>query len=281
MFRLAQALIDAAPPEPDYALWRADFGTDRRDAAGVLALALETGSTAVNADFLLSRAALPADTVSTQEAAWSLMAAHALVDDLRDTGITVDGATPAGPLVWLREGGAGAAPVAIANGGGAPVDITLTAFGVPATPEPAGGNGFAITRGWYRLDGSPAKLAEVPVGTRLVAVLTVQPLGRQAGRLIVDDPLPAGFEIDNPNLLRGGDIATLDWLETATAESAQFLQDRFVAAVNQDGDQSFRLAYILRAVSPGTYHHPAASVEDMYRPNFRARTDTGRITITP
>ncbi len=281
MFRRAQALIDTAPPEPDYALWRADFGTNRRDAAGVLALALETGSTAVNADFLLSRAALPADTVSTQEAAWSLMAAHALVDDLRDTGITVDGAAPAGPLVWLREGGAGAAPVAIANGGGAPVDITLTAFGVPATPEPAGGNGFAITRGWYRLDGSPAKLDEVPVGTRLVAVLTVQPLGRQAGRLIVDDPLPAGFEIDNPNLLRGGDIATLDWLETATAESAQFLQDRFVAAVNQDGDQSFRLAYILRAVSPGTYHHPAASVEDMYRPNFRARTDTGRITITP
>jgi uncharacterized protein YfaS (alpha-2-macroglobulin family) len=280
MFRRAQALTDSTAPEPDYTLWRADFGTARRDAAGVLALALETGSAAVNADVLLSRLALPADTVSTQEAAWSLMAAHALIDDLRDTAITVDGAPPAGPLVWLRERGAAAAPVAIANGGAAPVDITLTAFGVPATPEPAGGKGYAITRDWYRMDGTPATAAELPAGTRLVAVLTVQPLGRQAGRLVVTDPLPAGFEIDNPNLLAAGDIGTLGWLDTAPAESAQFLQDRFVAAVNQDGDQPFRLAYVLRAVSPGTFHQPAASVEDMYRPDFRAQSASGRITIT-
>ena len=280
MFRRARSMIEKAQPDRDTALWRADFGTERRDAAGVLALALDSGSAVIDTESLLSRIALPASTVSTQEAAWSLMAAHALQDDLRSTAITVDGQPPAGPLVWLREADRAGVPVAVANTGTSPVDVTLTAFGVPAADEPAGGNGYAISRTWYALDGTPVTATDVPVGTRLVAVLTVEPFGRQAGRLIVNDPLPAGFEIDNPNLLRGGDIAALDWLDTAPAETAQFLQDRFVAAVTRDGEDSFRLAYILRAVSPGTYRHPAASVEDMYRPALRARTAPGRITVT-
>jgi uncharacterized protein YfaS (alpha-2-macroglobulin family) len=279
MFQRAQKLIEGAPPEPDYAYWRADYGTNRRDAAAVLALALESGSTAIDQSWLLSRASAPTDTVSTQEAAWSLMAANALIDDLRDTDLTIDGTPPEGPLVWLRDSDTARAPVVIANTGDTATDITLTTFGVPTEPEPAGGNGFAITRAWYTLDGQQAKLSRVPVGTRLVAVVTVQPFGRQAGRLMVNDPLPAGFEIDNPNLLRGGDISGLEWLETITAESAQFRQDRFLAAVNWDSDQTFRLAYVIRAVSPGTFHHPAASVEDMYRPQIRARSDTGRVSI--
>jgi hypothetical protein len=53
-------------------------------------------------------------------------------------------------------------------------------------------------------------------GTRLVTVLEVTPGEQSEARLMVDDPLPAGFEIDNPNLLRGGDIRALDWLEVLT-----------------------------------------------------------------
>jgi uncharacterized protein YfaS (alpha-2-macroglobulin family) len=41
------------------------------------------------------------------------------------------------------------------------------------------------------------------------------------------------------------------------------------------------LAYIVRAVSPGQFHHPAATVEDMYRPEFRAWTDSGRVEVVP
>jgi uncharacterized protein YfaS (alpha-2-macroglobulin family) len=280
MFRRAQKLIETAAPEPDFAVWRADYGTNRRDAAAVLALGLESGSTAVNADYLLSRISTPSDTVSTQEAAWSLMAANALIDDLRDTGLTVDGAPPSGPLVWLRDAETARAPVAIANTGDGPTQITLTTFGVPSEPEPASGNGFAITRAYYTLDGEPVTPDAVATGTRLVAVLTVQPFGRQGGRFIVNDPLPAGFEIDNPNLLRGGDISALDWLDPVSTRTAQFLQERFVAAVDWDSSDIFRLAYIVRAVSPGTYHHPAASIEDMYRPQIRARSETGTLTVT-
>ena len=44
--------------------------------------------------------------------------------------------------------------------------------------------------------------------------------------------------------------------------------------------EPFRLAYIVRAISPGTFRQPAASVEDMYRPDYRARTAAGRVTVT-
>ena len=43
---------------------------------------------------------------------------------------------------------------------------------------------------------------------------------------------------------------------------------------------SDKLAYMVRAISPGQFHHPAASVEDMYRPQMRANTDPGRVTIS-
>ena len=36
---------------------------------------------------------------------------------------------------------------------------------------------------------------------------------------------------------------------------------------------------MMRAVSPGSFHHPAAVVEDMYRPDFRARTNVGRVVV--
>ncbi len=43
---------------------------------------------------------------------------------------------------------------------------------------------------------------------------------------------------------------------------------------------SATLAYIVRAVSPGTFVHPAATVEDMYRPERYARTAAGTLTVS-
>jgi uncharacterized protein YfaS (alpha-2-macroglobulin family) len=37
----------------------------------------------------------------------------------------------------------------------------------------------------------------------------------------------------------------------------------------------------VRATTPGSFHHPAARVEDMYRPDMRAWTGAGRVTVAP
>jgi uncharacterized protein YfaS (alpha-2-macroglobulin family) len=220
--------------------------------------------------------------LSTQESVWTLLAAHALLGKARVDGITINGQAVDGPLVRVIEDDtSGGAALAVRNGSGKPTVLTLTTFGVPRVPEPAGGNGYTIDRSYFTMEGDPVDPSKVRTGDRLVVVLTVDPFGKGEARLIVDDPLPAGFEIDNPNLLQSGDIGALGWLELDVyPESTEFRQERFIAAVNWRSDKVFRLAYIVRAISPGTYHHPAASVADMYRPQFNAHTDAGTVVVS-
>ncbi|MGB8812917.1 MAG: alpha-2-macroglobulin family protein, partial [Paracoccaceae bacterium] len=279
MFRKAAAAMDAlAKPETEQ-YFRADYGTNYRDAAAVLMLAVEAGSNAIDREALTTRVATQGTALSTQEATWALLATNALIDRPGGEGITIDGKPAEGPLVRVLD--ASGAPVEVTNGSGATTTLTVTTYGVPSEPEAAGGNGYAITRSYYTLDGEAASLDDLKVGTRLVTVLEITPFGTGEARLMVADPLPAGFEIDNPNLIRAGSIGALDWLNlTEEVAYSEFRQDRFLTAVDRYGNEPFRLAYVVRAISPGVFHHPAASVEDMYRPDFRARSDVGQITIS-
>ena len=47
-----------------------------------------------------------------------------------------------------------------------------------------------------------------------------------------------------------------------------------------DAAASATVAYIVRAVTPGKFIHPAATIEDMYRPERYARTGAGTLNIT-
>lgn len=276
MFARAAAALDAGATEVEQ-VFRADYGTTYRDAAAVLTLAVEAGSNAIDREALTDRIAT-SGVLSTQESTWALLAANALIDRPDVTGVTIDGAPAEGPLVEVRA--LGAAPIAVANGG-AETTLTVTTFGVPEGDEAASGNGYAISRSYYALDGTPVDASSVKVGTRMLAVLEVTPFGRGEARLMVADPLPAGFEIDNPNLMTAGAVPALEGLGLLdVVNHAEYRQDRFLAAVDRMDSTPFRLAYVVRAVSPGTFRHPAASVEDMYRPDFRAVGETGRVSVT-
>lgn len=279
MFARAARMLQAAPATEGQ-LWRADYGSALRDRAAVLALAAEAGSKAVPLDEVGTAVAdsLRQQRLSTQEAAWVLMSTNALIDRPGAEGFTVNGAPVTGPLLHVLDDTD--APLEITNGSNRAQVLTLTTTGVPQVPEPAGGKGYTLTRSYYTPEGAPVDTGSVAQGTRLVAVLEITPHGGGAARLIVADPLPAGFEIDNPNLIRGGDLAGLDWLSLAQdTQMTEFRQDRFLAALDWDQDAPVRLAYMVRAVTPGDFHHPAASVEDMYRPDFRAQTATGRVAV--
>ncbi|MGH1355498.1 MAG: alpha-2-macroglobulin family protein [Thalassovita sp.] len=278
MFTRAASLIKPMQ-EGSANIWRADYGTHLRDAAAVLTLAVESGSSAVDTDALAGRIGRVQRGLSTQESVWALMAAHAMVTDPGVSGLEIDGVPATGPLVRMLEDRVTLKPAEIHNTRPQPVQITLTTTGVPEVPEQAGGYGYGIERQFFTPDGQALSLDQVQTGQRIVVVLTVTPYEKGGARLMVNDPLPAGLEIDNPRLLRTGDIREMDWLKTAWAENVEFRSDRFLAAVDWRTDEPFRLAYVVRAISPGSFHHPAATVEDMYRPQYHARTDTGRVTV--
>jgi hypothetical protein len=114
-----------------------------------------------------------------------------------------------------------------------------------------------------------------------VVVIKVREHNDWPSRILVNDLLPAGFEIDNPRLVGSAELKNFEWLGQTNAVHTEFRDDRFIAAFTrgQGGDRDYTLAYVVRAVTPGVFVHPAASVEDMYRPQLSARTASGFMEV--
>ncbi|HSI40327.1 MAG TPA: alpha-2-macroglobulin [Xanthobacteraceae bacterium] len=268
-------------------LGRADFGSVLRDAAGIATLASEAGfdDAARTARLRLAGAAALTGRSSTQEDAWTLLAARAAraAPGLR---LEVDGAPQDGVFArsYSRAELEGRS-VTLRNAGSAPVDVAVSIEGSPVAPEPPSAKGLTLARSYFTLAGQPADPAKVAQNQRLVVVLDIEEEEAAPTRLLLVDHLPAGFEIDNPKLVAGSDTGALSWLETtADPDHTEFRDDRFVAAfdLTQDAEEagSMRVAYVVRAVSPGRYAHPPATVEDMYRPDRFARTAAGAMEVT-
>ena len=321
----------------DYS-YRADYGSNLRDGAALVTLAAETGVVLKEQPRLANVVARAYETrsyTSTQEQAWMLLAAKALNDESKSLSLSMGGTSVNGPVVRsltpaeLKNGN-----LVITNDGDAATDAVITVLGAALHPEPPVSKGFTIERQAYTLDGKKIDLKSLTGGKAAVKqndrfVMTVKVTSKDpAGRVMIVDRLPAGFEIENPRLVDSGSIAGLSWLKsTAVPQHTEFRDDRFVAAFNfsnvrsdsgsdgggdggsdtpstvdgtnqdsvetpNDGSvttdgvslETYRtsatLAYIVRAVNPGTFVHPAATVEDMYRPERYARTAAGTLTVS-
>ncbi|MCJ2084784.1 alpha-2-macroglobulin family protein [Methylobacterium sp. E-005] len=285
--RVMDSALTALRAGRDTGLYRADYGSRLRDGAGLITLAAESGLTQ---GALGPVAALFGEeqqterATSTQENAWMVLAAESLSKEAEALSFDLDGAPQTGTLARVyREARLADRGVQLINTGRGPVQVAVTVNGNPLAPEPATAQGYTVERSFHRLDGSlvdPA--AGLRQNDRLVVVLKVTEAKAEAARLLLVDPLPAGLEIDNPKLL---DADVLQGLAFAKSDvqpvHTEFRDDRFVAAYDRDPSQSafFTVAYTVRAVSPGTYVHPGATVEDMYRPARFGRTATGRVTV--
>ncbi|TCK31528.1 hypothetical protein EV667_1638 [Ancylobacter aquaticus] len=265
---------------------RPDFGSMLRDAAGVATLAAEAGftGTARTARQRVAVAFVDTGPTSTQEDAWLLLAARALREG-RGIAVDVDGTAHSGlyeRTLTLQEL---ARPIVLTNRGTTPLDVAVSIDGPPVAPEPAAANGFALTRSYFTLAGVPADPAKVAQNQRLVVVLEAQEDEAAQSHVLLVDHLPAGFEIDNPSLAVGSDVGALAWLGDTTQPAHAEFRDAFFAAAfdrtqGSEEPELLRVAYIVRAVSPGRYAHPPAIVEDMYRPGRFARTGAGQTEVT-
>jgi uncharacterized protein YfaS (alpha-2-macroglobulin family) len=264
---------------------RTDYGTRMRDLAGVLALAAEFKPASVDLTDLASQLAKLRDRAgytSTQEDSWTLLAAAALGSASSDGSITLDG-EPLTGQVYRSFDQAGFTGVDIANTGNADTEAKVTVTGYPATAPAASNAGFTLSREYFLPDGTPIDPQAEPLAQneRLVVVLTVRPQQLGSGQYLLADPLPAGFEIENPDLSAGGGTADFSWLDLDGATHVESRTDQYVAAYRYFSEtDSFTTAYLVRAVSPGTFVLPGATVEDMYRPEFRANTEAGTIEVT-
>ncbi len=258
------------------------YGSKLRDMAAVAAVATRLNhDVARPATEELSRLVQNAEGTSTQEKAWMVVAAHELnrtvrkAPSTRNGSLEVDSRASFHRVVEpheLKDGG-----LKVRNVTDRPINLIVGVGGHPAVEEPRVSNGVTIARSVFTASGEPTSLQDLKQGDDLIVVLEGK-LAR-AGvqrRLLVVDLLPAGLEIQTV-ITDGDDYPGLG--EVDVPATVRLRDDRYVAAVTRKAGQTFRLAYLVRAVTPGRYRVPAAYVEDMYAPSIRARGAMAGLTI--
>jgi uncharacterized protein YfaS (alpha-2-macroglobulin family) len=278
----AERLFASALSQPARQPWWDDFGSALRDAAAIAVLLTEADMLRDRIPALLDRLP-PNETLprylSTQEMAWAVSAAAAVGRDGRPVSLALDGqAIPPAPRV-VRVLGANAQ---LRNVGAEPVWVTLSATGIPRNPLAAGREGMRITRRFFNRDGTPTNLDQV----RQNDVFFVQIEGRaetgQQHRALVAHLLPAGWEIEPMRLGTGVPEAYPFLGELSEPAGMAARDDRFAAAFDLTADApAFRTAFLVRAVTAGSFALPGAELFDMYRPRFFARQAEARIAILP
>jgi uncharacterized protein YfaS (alpha-2-macroglobulin family) len=267
-------------------VYRSDYGSRLRDGAATLALVAESGAGSEPIPALIrivDQERAGRRYTSTQEDGWMLMAANALINESGSLDLEENGVAVEGNLMRRYTGERlDSQPVTVTNRSDRAVDAVLTVSGVPSAPRGPESNGFTISRNYFDLDGNAVTVGEVGQNARMVAVIEVAEHNSWPSKVLVVDLLPAGFEIDNPSLITSANLSAFSWLpEDVNPAHVEFRDDRFVAAFERTGnsDPSFTLAYVVRAVTPGSYVHPPAYVEDMYRPYLTARGETARMQV--
>ncbi len=266
------------------------YQTPLRDRAGVLALAAETGFNDHVARFAeqIGEDTPEPDRLTTQEKAFMLLAVGGLSqeDGLR---LDVDGLgrnSDNDRRYFVNQEQVERGVSFRLRRGSSPVFRTVMVTGSPASaPRPASEK-LSATKRLRTLQGGRVNLADLTQGDQLVVTLTLAPRERRNNPVIVADLLPAGFEIET--VLRPADgnrefgpDGAFAWIgEIDAAETAEARDDRFVAAIDVV-DEERTLAYVVRAVTPGTYTMPGVVAEDMYRPDVFARSASSEITIAP
>jgi alpha-2-macroglobulin len=264
---------------------RLDYGSNLRDTAALLTLALEIDPASPHVPKLsaaLVRFQQGARWTSTQEDAWMLLAARALISSADAPKIEIAGKAFEGDYVKKFTEADLAGETRIVNKSNRDIDAVLTTTGVPSVPDPAGGNGFSIERNYYNFDGSVADLSALKQNDRVVVAIKVRQTNTWPSKIMVTDLLPSGLEIDNPGLVSSASLENFDFLTEAPANAyLEFRDDRFAASLTRDNNDNadVSFAYVARAVTPGSFVLPPALVEDMYRPYLNARTNAGVMEV--
>ncbi len=283
--------------------WRyRTYGSELRDRAALLALAARS-QRSVDELFALATQLQeryqPNMAVSTQEMAWLLVAAHHLKSRSAAFEFTLDGQRQqvtqgiwlsALPVDRLRQG------ITLSQNGTQALYYALSTAGFPLNDSGPSSHGLQLSRQFYTREGTPLTLEQLSQNEVVVAVLEgqMQKPYLPARRLLLVDLLTAGFELENA-ALGGANLRDLAWLgETLTGlidpEATQstgvvhvdLRDDRFIAQLDlSQEDNQFKVAYLMRAVTPGEYALPPSFVEDMYAPSAHARTAGARVKILP
>ena len=186
-------------------------------------------------------------------------------------------------------------PLTVSRGGTGRLYYSARLTTYTSAPQGALDQGLRVERTLQRLDDD-GKAVGAPVSTgnktitlesgRLVKVTLRLTSPTSRTYVAVDDALPAGLEPVNEafttsaqGVLDEADTGSGRWWGSFTHTETQ--DDRVVLFADQLRAGEHTYSYVARATTEGTFEHPPAEAEMMYRPETRGHTATGTLVVAP
>ena len=275
-------------------LYMADYGSELRDQAQILALLQEydlAESEQVKRMFALADSLNTRRWLSTQERNALFMAARAqlrtadsswqaeLQSGEQSIPLSADHSLQLLDEPQLRAG------LNLTTTSSKDLYQRLQLSGYPSQAPAAGGHVLSIERQYLDTKGQLLNINRLRSGDLVVVHLAVRATETVPDALVVD-LLPAGLELENQNLaqssasLTQASRALREWqeaMQNADIVHQEYRDDRYVAALAVPQGQVRHLLYLARAVTPGRYVVPPAQVESMYRPEWQAYSDAPQV----
>ncbi|HYE42287.1 MAG TPA: alpha-2-macroglobulin, partial [Caulobacteraceae bacterium] len=254
-----------------------------RDLAAVIALAHQAGEVelARGLQRQLEDSVKDPDQLNTQEQARLLQAANGMLRAAGTMRIEAAGANALTDAGGARRWGVGVLSAArFTNRGSGALWRTVTVRGSPAAQPGSASNGLTVQKSFFTMQGAMVDPGSLTQGDRIVIRVAGRSNQGRTVPLVIDDALPAGFEIETVLSPEDAKDGPFKFLGELTATDAQEMRDdRYVAAFDLPGGQPYAVAYVARAVTPGSFYLPGVEARDMYRPSVFARTTGGRTSI--
>ncbi|RMF52064.1 MAG: hypothetical protein D6750_02745 [Bacteroidetes bacterium] len=239
----------------------------------------EGGIAKADLEKLAVRLLKEAQHLSTQEAAWLLLALKRLAAG-RASGLTmqVAGRTykPSG-FLWAMEAQALTGQTLLAyNASQAPLYLVVSARGVPIRPMPAQSHGFALST-WLKDARTGRVVSETALhpGQRIQWVIEIQQT-EEAERIenfALTVPLPAGWQADNPRL-----STATEELKGLQLTYADRREDRLLYYLTLY-QRTARLEIPVQVIHAGEYQLPSISGVVMYRPELFGSTASQKLVV--
>lgn len=143
-----------------------------------------------------------------------------------------------------------------------------------------GGSGLQVKRQYLDLDGRTINLDNVKLGDVVYAKVTLTNTSNErVQNIALVDRFPAGWEIENPRLGRGGGADWIDHDAKWNTDNLNLRDDRLEVFGALERRQKVEVVYVLRAVTSGTFALPPVEAEAMYDPTVWTRAPGGVVTI--
>jgi alpha-2-macroglobulin len=178
-------------------------------------------------------------------------------------------------------------PLEIGKKGPGRLYYELRMIYAPNGELPERSEGMAVEKTIIRMKDNSAATGIFNMGEKYMVKLKVK-TDQERHFVVLDDPLPAGFEVinlslstesteDAISLAKAGENSAYRWW--GTFDHWENYDDRVLVFANYLTRGDHEYSYLVQATTPGEFFMPAAKAEEMYTPEVFGRTGQKVITV--